>query len=326
MAQPFDPARRQTDGSAFPVADGLVEDHFSASQNGTIVYRTVESEVATLVWFDRDGARVGTLGEPAEYRQVALSPSGARVVVVRGATSDSDLWIADSKKGVFSRVTRTPGAEHDPTWSPDERYVAYSYIRRHASTMQPDGIRRLELPTGADTEFATRTCQYVDDWTHDNRFVICRGTGALWAVPTERSADPIRLRDDYGDQWHVSADGRLIAYQSDETGEMEVYVAPFPRMVPPRQVSVGGGVQPLWRQDGRELFYLTPNGTLMSVGIRTGPAFEADTPKPLFRTNLVPADGWAQYSVTPDGQRFLVKEPGRQFFTVLQNWLPHHED
>jgi len=325
IAQPFDPVGLRIQGAPFPVADGVVEENFSASQNGTIVYRPVESEFASLVWFDRHGARLGTLGEQAEYRQLALSPSGTRVVVARGAPSDSDLWIADSERGVFSRLTHTPGSEHDPTWSPDERYIAYSFIRAPDAnaTQQRDGVRRLDLVTAADKELAPSTCEYVDEWTNDNHFVICRGNEGLAAVPTSGPGAPIRLlRDSEGDQWHVSADGRWIAYNSAESGESEVYVAPFPQLRPARQVSAGGGMQPLWRRDGRELFYLTSDGTVMSVGIRTAPAFEAETPKPLFKTNLIPADGWQQYSVTPDGQRFLVKEPVRQFFTVLQNWLP----
>ena len=93
-----------------------------------------------------------------------------------------------------------------------------------------------------------------------------------------------------------------------------------------RQVSVAGGVQPHWRQDGRELFFMTLGGQVMSVAIRTSPTLEIDTPKPLFTTNLVPSEGWSQYSVTPDGQRFLVMESSRQFFTVLQHSLPARAD
>ena len=109
---------------------------------------------------------------------------------------------------------------------------------------QPNGIRRLDLVTGVDTAFSSDICEYVDDWTHDNRFVICRGKGAL-SVPVSGSGVPTRLRDNNNvDQWHVSADGRWIAYNSNETGEWEVYVAPFPQLAPARQVSVAGGVQP----------------------------------------------------------------------------------
>jgi hypothetical protein len=101
-----------------------------------------------------------------------------------------------------------------------------------------------------------------------------------------------------------------------------VYVAPLEHLATAHRVSVAGGVQPLWQEDAKELFYLTLDGTVMSVSIKTSPAFVAGSPQALFKTNLIPADGWQQYSVTPDGQRFLVKDPVRQFFTVLQNWLP----
>jgi eukaryotic-like serine/threonine-protein kinase len=101
-----------------------------------------------------------------------------------------------------------------------------------------------------------------------------------------------------------------------------VYVAAFPSFAGKQQVSVAGGVEPHWRRDGRELFYMTPNGQVMSVPVRTTPRLEIDTPKALFTTNLVPTPGWSEYSVTPDGQRFLVMESSRHFFTVLQHWLP----
>jgi dipeptidyl aminopeptidase/acylaminoacyl peptidase len=126
MARPFDPVRLEFRGAEFPLADGVVSGRFSASQNGTIAYRPAESDFMTLVWFDRHGSRHGTLGVPAEYRQVALSPSGARVAVVRGEPDTADLWMAETAKGVFSRLTRDPGRESDPAWSPDERYLAYS--------------------------------------------------------------------------------------------------------------------------------------------------------------------------------------------------------
>jgi serine/threonine protein kinase/Tol biopolymer transport system component len=323
MARPVDPVRLESRGADFPIANGVVESHFSVAQNGTIVYRTLESELAALVWFNRNGVRSGTLGELAEYRHVALSASGRRVAVARGDPSNMDLWTADVASGLFTPATRTPGSESDPVWSPDEQSIAYSYLPSNddADAMQPPGVHRLDLVTGADTQVAKQNCQFVDDWTKDGR-LICRKTG-MFAVAAAGTGTATPLSPDgRGDQWHVSPDGSWVAYNSKASGEWEVYVAPFPRMAPAVRVSAAGGVQPLWRGDGREIFYLTLDGTVMTVGLRTIPSFEADPPKSLFKTNLVPAEGWAQYAVSPDGQRFLIKEPVRQFFTLLQNWLP----
>jgi eukaryotic-like serine/threonine-protein kinase len=322
MARRMDPVRLEFRGAEFPIADGVVASHFSVAQDGTIVFRAADSELAALAWFNRNGARLGTLGEIAEYRQVALSPSGRRVAVARGDPENTDLWTADSTSGLFARVTQAPGTEGDPIWSPDERFLAYSYIASSADK-QSHGVRRLDLMTGADEEFAAPTCQYVDDWTNDSR-VICRKGSAMFAVPASGTGNVTTLSDGTGgeDQAQVSPDGNCIAYNSKMSGEWEVYLAPLARMASATRVSGTGGVQPLWRRDGRELFYLTLDGTLMTVTARTASGCEADSPKPLFKTNLVPAEGWAQYAVSPDGQRFLIKEPVRQFFTLLQNWLP----
>jgi protein kinase-like protein len=155
-------------------------------------------------------------------------------------------------------------------------------------------------------------------------FELCRKGLAMFAVPASGTGNVTTLSDGTGgeDQAQVSPDGNCIAYNSKMSGEWEVYLAPLARMASATRVSGTGGVQPLWRGDGRELFYLTLDGTLMTVTARTASGCEADSPKPLFKTNLVPAEGWGQYAVRPDGQRFLIKEPVRQFFTLLQNWLP----
>ena len=243
-------------------------------------------------------------------------PSGGRVAVVRGDPANADLWVAESAKGVFSRVTRDPGYEGDPAWSPDERYLAFSKMDM--------GVFRTDLVTGAEEAVPGAAGMYLDDWPADGKFLICRGEreSVVFGVPPFGRGPSVRLHADSIDETRVSADGRWVAYDSDESGQVEVYVASFPDFTGKRQVSVAGGLQPNWRRDGRELFYMTPRGAIMSVAIRTTPTLEPDTPKPLFTTNLVPSSGWSQYAVSPDGQRFLVMESSRQFFTVLQHSLP----
>jgi dipeptidyl aminopeptidase/acylaminoacyl peptidase len=299
----------------------VVAERFSVSRDGTVAYRPVESEFKSLVWFDRRGARLGTLGDPAEYRQVRLSPSGARVAVARGDPDSTDLWIADSTKGVFSRLTQDPGEEADPTWSPDEKYLAFSRFGT--------GVFRKDLVTGAVEAVTGAIGMTVDDWTADGKLLICKGPSPAVAVPAFGTGSAIRLPQDQDieiDETHVSADGHWVAYDSGESGQSEIYVATFPDFAGKQQVSVAGGVQPQWRRDGRELFYIALDGHVMSVPIRTTPRLETDTPKALFITNLVPEPGWSQFAVSPDGQRFLIMESSRQFFTVLQHWLPTPAD
>jgi eukaryotic-like serine/threonine-protein kinase len=315
MARPFDPSRVEARGSEFPLADGVVSGLFSVSKTGTIAYRPAESDHVSLVWFDRGGSRLGTLGEPAEYRQIVLSPSGGRVAAVRGDPDGADLWMAESAKGVFSRVTQDAGREADPAWSPDERFLAFKKMG--------SGVFRKDLLTGTETVVSADSNMSIDDWTADGKFLIAKDGSPVIAVPAFGQGSPIRLPQSTEiDETHVSNDGRWVAYNSDESGEWEVYVASFPEFAGKQQVSVAGGLQPNWRRDGRELFFVTPDGEMMSVAISTVPTLRIDTPKRLFTTNLVPTPGWSQYSVTPDGQRFLVMESTRQFFTVLQHWLP----
>jgi hypothetical protein len=122
----------------------------------------------------------------------------------------------------------------------------------------------------------------------------------------------------------VSPDGRWIAFNSDESGAWEVYVARFPEFTDKRQVSVGGGVQPRWRRDGRELFYVAPDSTMMVVTVAAGATPTIGTARALFKTSLSPPElGWSEFDVTLDGQRFLILEPARarpQVFTFLVNW------
>jgi eukaryotic-like serine/threonine-protein kinase len=326
MARPFDPQLQEFRGPEIPVADGVVAGLFSVSQNGTVAYRPAESDYTSLVWFDRRGSRLATLGEPAEYRQVVLSPSGGRVAVVRGDPESTDLWIAESDRGVFSRATRDPGVEADPVWSPDERSLAFTAWG--AGVAERGGligrVVRKNLVSGAEEPVGSAAGMYLDDWTADGKFLICRGEdeAAVFAVPMPGPGPAVRLLAEDIDQTQVSVDGRWVAYNSAESGQWEVYIASFPGFSGKQQVSVAGGVQPHWRRDGRELFYMALDGRVMSVAIRTTPRLEIDTPNALFTTNLVPAPGWPEYAVSPDGQRFLVMESSRQFFTVLQHWLP----
>jgi hypothetical protein len=148
---------------------------------------------------------------------------------------------------------------------------------------------------------------------------------AVYAMPLSGDRTPRLLADTpyIEDEVHVSPDGRSVAFEADESGRWEIYVAAFPTFTSKRQISSGGGLQPQWRGDGRELFYLAPDGSLMSVGIDARPEFTADRPVPLFTTNIAPFGGMTRYGVTADGQRFLGLERvgGAKAFTFLLNAL-----
>jgi eukaryotic-like serine/threonine-protein kinase len=296
----------------------------SVSDDGTIVYRPTTIAMSTLTWFDRVGRRSGTLGNPGPYQLVALSPQGRHVTVVRGDTElDSwDLWDADLASGIFSRLTTHAGLDSDPAWSPDERSLAFMSTRLgHPALFLKD------LVSGAEERLVAFDEPLVlEQWSPDGRFVVARTfAGAVYAVPLGGDRTPRMLVDiPYGtDELRVSPDGRWVAFNANESGRWEVYVAEFPGFTSKRQISDAGGVQPQWRGDGRELFYLASDGSMMSVRLDTRSGLTVSAPSHLFSTKLATNPNLAQYAVTADGQRFLGIEraTSSNSFTFLINWL-----
>jgi Tol biopolymer transport system component len=323
FARPFDPERLEVSGAEVQVAERA--GGFSVSDGGTVVYRPEDVSMSRLTWFDRSGRRTGTLGEPAPYNQVVLSPRGRRATVVRFEADDNaDLWDVDLASGIFSRLTTHPAYDMDPSWSPDERALAFVSERTGRRTMfVKDMVSGKEEPLGTFGEDAV-----IDEWTRDGRFIVFRTVGkAVYAMPLSGDRTPRMLVDTpyIEDELHVSPDGRWVAFQANESGRFEIYVAAFPTFTSKRQISSDGGLQPQWRGDGRELFYLSPDGSLMSVRVDPRPEFTASRPAPLFSTNISPFGGETtpQYGVTADGQRFLGLERvgGGKAFTFLLNSL-----
>jgi Tol biopolymer transport system component len=309
MAQRFDLETLEERGRPFPIADRVKRESFSVSDNGVLVLRPADPSVVQLAWFGRDGGRLAAVGAPGPYEQLSLSPGGRSVAIQRQdpESANIDIWLLELGTGVFSRLTRDPRADVDPAWSPDERSIVFSAFRSGKFTPF-----RKDLVTGKEErllDFAEDGV--VDDWSPDGQFVIFRTFGkAVYAVAMtgERKVRLLADTPYLEDQSHVSPDGRRIAFNSDETGGWEVYVATFPEFTEKHQISNGGGVQPMWRRDGKELFYLTPGGRMMSAQIGTSrvPAFS--TPRVLFETHIQPDSGLQQYAPSPDGQKFLVLE------------------
>ncbi|MDA2938425.1 hypothetical protein MYX75_09205, partial [Acidobacteria bacterium AH-259-A15] len=329
MAQPFDAKKLQITAEPFPIVEqvgrfaSLSFMTFSVSENGVLVYRSGGTANSTLVWFDRAGKQLGSVGEPGPYGQLALSGDDQRVVVESQVTGNWDLWLLELSSGILSRLTRDPANDRDPTWSPDGRRIVFSSDRQG-----PRSLFQKDLSTGQEEPLLTLDEPIaVDDWTRDGRFIIFRNLGkAVYALPMEGERKPQLLIDTpyVEDESHVSPDGRWIAFNSNESEKWEVYVASFPGFTEKRQVSNAGGVQPLWRKDGQELFYLTLDGKIMAMETRTKGTFQAGVPKILFETGLGAESGLHQYCVTGDGQRFLVKEPVEetaQPIHVVLNWF-----
>lgn len=344
MAQPFDANARQLTGEpvALPEPVSFVAASyraaFSVSRNGVLAYREGFTP-SELVWFDRMGRRLGSIGPAEIYFNPSVSPDGTQVAVSRldPSIGTSDIWLIDSDRGARA-VTSHPSAEDDPVWSPDGRDIIFSSNRGRFMD-----IYRKRVDSGADhEELIVRSDhdKWVLDWTADGKTLLYLGVGAygrgqrswsLWAMPLIAGSEPMALaaRSRLEGQGQISPDGRSMAYVSDVTGSAQVHVRPFPSGDGGWQVSPAGGFEPKWRGDGRELFYVAPDQMLMSVSNQPGTTGDTATPVPLFRTNVIGApyqNGRVrnEYAVTRDGQRFLINQPvgvaSTSALRVVVNW------
>jgi Tol biopolymer transport system component len=318
----FDAQRQETRGTEHLIAKQALGG-ISASPNGTVVFRPAGTLVTQLQWFARDGRRLGAVGSSGPNHQLALSPTRRRVALQREESlGDAHIWILDLTTGVFSRLTAGPGFKGDPVWSPDERTLAFT-----ARQVGQPSLFKKDLSTGAEEPLLNTLESFnLDEWTPDGRFVIYRSGGrAIYALPMTGDRKPRVVADArqvIDDQPHVSPDGRWIAFNSNESGRWEVYLASFPHFLGKRQISTEGGVQPVWLPDGRELFYLDPGGHVMVIDMTRDSAYK---PRVLFETRLNPSPYVSEYAVTADGQRFLALEPVGSpppLFTVIVNWRP----
>jgi dipeptidyl aminopeptidase/acylaminoacyl peptidase len=335
MAQHFDATALEARGDAFALVENVglgsvIGTGFSVARRGSIVYRPITEDPSQLFWFTRDGSRLGPSGPAGSYRQVALSPDGRQAALTRRdpVTGGFDLWLLDLTTGALSRFTSDPDFtfNDDPVWSPDGRSVAF---QSRNTTGQFRSYTK-DLITGARHRLAEEPMP-LDDWMPDGQFILAhrfskQGIAAYALSPT--GAEKPRVLFDapyFQDQLHASPNGQWVAFNANESGRFEVYVAKFPQFTERRQISIAGGVQPLWRRDGRELFYLTMQGVLMSAGFNPDSPTEAAVPRALFDTNLPPESGLNEYAVTADGQRFLVVQRQAQTITILMNWLDGRE-
>jgi len=338
MAQPFDPSRLKLTGGAFPIAEQILFDAaytravFSVSQNGVLAFQSGSATAGSqLVWFDREGKEVGTLGEPALYQTFRLSPDGQMVAVgiVDAKSGQGNLWTIDVARGLRTRFTFAAGLDENPVWSPDGSRLVFDSDR----TGRPDLYQK--SVTGVGNEeliLSLESRSFPGDWSPDGRWIIFASTspqqpkGDLWALETSGDRKPVPIVQTPFDETDArfSPDGRWIAYASDESAQLEVYVMPFPGPGRKWQISTAGGFLPQWGRDGKEIFYIVPDLKLMSVDvIAEESSLKVGQVKALFQLQPFGAGGQS-FDVTPDGQRFLVKRglasESESPMTVVVNW------
>jgi len=344
LAQRFDAQKLVTMGEPVAVASSVASfsqvpswGWFSASATGRLAWLSSQGNEVRLEWVDRAGRRIGSLGDPGKYGQIVLSPDGRRVVAEIADTDGRyDLWTIDVARGVASRLTTDPGNERDPVWSPDGHDLVFSTDASGDQNLLRKGLEGTEpaapLPGGIGQSAGVR--DIAKEWVREGNtllyLTISGAEHALWARSLDGQGQPEQLGKGFAiDQPHVSPDGRWLAYISTESGRYEVYLQPFRRRGERVRVSANGGGQPRWRGDGEELFYLGLDGALMAVEVRSGAtAIEVGMPGVLvparaFGAVMEGAD-YTDYSVTADGQRFLVKRPvegsERPRIHVLLDW------
>ena len=338
IAQPFDASRLALAGDPVPVAErvGSFRDggFFSTSANDVLVYRTADTDFQ-VTWLDRQGAVSGRASEPGAFRAVALSPDGGRAVASRTNPQDAskaDLWLFDLSRGsAATRLTLGTGVAESPVWSSDGRRIAFTLS---------NNLLRQKLATGEGDEgelWRSRSAGSIraTDWSPDGRFLLYAEVTSGpqgWDLLVLPSDDPKPLpfaRTGFDEeQGRFSPNGRWVAYASNQSGQSEIYVREFAADFNSGSastggsvlVSVGGGTAPRWRGDGRELFYLAPDGKMMAVDVIAGNDFKARTPTALFQT----PSGAIVGDVAEDGKRFLVVAPvgpsASVPFTVVLNW------
>jgi len=333
LAQPFDPKRLATSGTPSPIAERVATSIFfwrwglfSANEAGLVAYSAALPASSRLLWLDRVGQEVASVGEPATYQTPRLSPDGRllAVAVLDASLNKPDVWIYNLGRGVRTRFTSGPSANNEPVWSPDGSRIVFTTNRKH----QGDLYSKPVSGHGGEEPFLEGEGQRIaQDWSPDGFLAVeirePKGERrvALSIVPAAGDRTPrvfFQRSTDIGEA-RFSPDGRAIAYSSDESGRSEIYLADFPGPGTRSQVSTAGGRAPRWQRDGRELFYVAEDGALMSVEIPAGTTLEASAPKKLFE----PRRRTLEYDVSADGQRFLVVEAGVESsppITLVQNW------
>jgi Tol biopolymer transport system component/DNA-binding winged helix-turn-helix (wHTH) protein len=329
MGQVLDLSKLELTGAPFQISPGVLiavggviqRAAMSASANGVMAYRTrIDTGSTELMWLDRQGKRISTVGALADYSNPALSPDGKKLAVSRmdEQTRTRDLWLFDLTTGASSRFTFDPADETNPVWSADGSRIAFNGVHNGL-------IGVFQKPVTGNSEPAPvghfDDSKSIETWSPDGRYLLVRTGVKTWALPME-DQDVKTLGPWNMEVVRISPNGRWVAYDSNESGRSEVYVQAFPPGQGKWQVSTAGGTEPAWREDGKEMYFVGGD-KLIAVGVKTDqPVFETDVSRPLFEVHLESTTRRTRYQVASNGQRFLINLPIQTTtpITVAINW------
>lgn len=316
LARSFDADRLTFLGEPFAVGGpvdaslGIGSAAFAAAGH-VVVYQPAPTVTgSTLVWMDRQGGVIEEVAGINDYGQLDLSPDGTRLLysLTDQSARTRDIWVLDVRRGVPSRVTFDPADERGAVWAPDgQRFVYRKGLDLHVRNL----VDGQDAPLVVDDR-----SKDPQDWSPVDQAVLYRvstsgrgGGSDLWIAREGEEPRPFLDSPFNEGNGQFSPDGRWVAYTSNESGETDVYVTAYPSAQGKWRISSSGGSQPRWRDDGGELYYLSPANQMMSVELRTvASGLDVGPPTMLFPISIVRAQG-SQYVVSGDGARFLVNTP-----------------
>jgi Tol biopolymer transport system component len=321
-AQPFDPVRLEVSASPVLVAEQIGAGSpsgwasLSMSESGHIAYSSGRSPNRQLIWFDRLGKKLSQVGTVGEYVDPSLSADDRTVAFARvnPETGTPDIWIFDTLRGTESRLTIDSGTDVRPQWSAASRRLIFTSNRAGPWDLYEKEIDGTE-PERTVTNPQSAHHKWATHWSRDGRLAVYTTTGAetgwdLWILNLDDTAESRPFLQGPFDETQgvLSPNGQWLAYASNETGRLEVYVRSFPSAGDMKQISAEGGWDPKWSADGTEVFFLSLDGKLMAVNVKVGSDLSPGLPEALFEVSVPrPESPYStNYVVSSDAKRFLV--------------------
>jgi Tol biopolymer transport system component len=333
FAQKFDATRLEVSGEPIPLLTDvqylsrILHSVYAVSGKVLLAENSSAVSLSRLVWYDRSGKEVGSVGKPDVYSNVQLSSDGRRLGVDKtdAATGNTDVWAIELAGENAKRLTFDPAIDALPVWSPDGKKLVFTSSRRRLFDLYEKNVDAGE----PEKELLRQDADlYTMDWSRDGKWLLFISGKDFWTLSfPEKKTQLFMKAEGLLKNAQLSPDGKWVAYASNESGKWEIYVTSFPGANAKWQVSNGGGEQPRWRADGKELFFLSADGKMMTTPVKGGANFDAGTPVGLFQASareMVATSEQVMYDVSRDGQRFLintqVKNEEARPMSVVLNW------